>query len=390
MFEQIFTQEGVSGQTGIYNESECSAWGNTDGLVGAAPAGGATIHVNARQGFKRVRDVFNGSSSSDVVVPNKGFIDRRADMRSGGGADPINGTQYAGINNYNRAADDTFIKYDYKTTLIIPPFKTFNKDIYCRSPSWIPYCDSCDLMLNFKGPEYVKEALLQCASMYESRNVQQVGDYDVSFYKQPFLTVEWVVPPVQLRPSYTLPCWRNQHFSQRVTFAVDDAPKQVTFQGIRLDSMPSLISVHVTDGPDYKLMSRAASTIANVAGDMAPGRYRWTEYNGKISDFSVTVNEKIAVLSDKTDFELYQLYRMYAPDSKMSFTVWRELRQLILLRSDVLAVEKGQHVFNPTNITFNMKVGKALQHIGSACTQEVRLNFFYFSDALTLSQQAAA
>jgi hypothetical protein len=81
---------------------------------------------------------------------------------------------------------------------------------------------------------------------------------------------------------------------------------------------------------------------------------------------------------------------MYAPDSKMSFTVWRELRQLILLRSDVLAVEKGQHVFNPTNITFNMKVGKALQHIGSACTQEVRLNFFYFSDALTLSQQAAA
>ena len=64
--------------------------------------------------------------------------------------------------------------------------------------------------------------------------------------------------------------------------------------------MPSLISVHVTDGPDYKLMSRAASTIANVAADMAPGRYRWTEYNGKISDFSVTVNEKIAVLSDKT------------------------------------------------------------------------------------------
>ena len=79
------------------------------------------------------------------------------------------------------------------------------------------------------------------------------------------------------------------------------------------------------------------------------------------------------------------MYRMYAPDSKMSYTVWRELRQLILLRSDVLAVEKGQHVFNPTNITFNMKVGKAIQHLTRAVVQEVRLNFFYFSDALTLS-----
>ena len=128
-------------------------------------------------------------------------------------------------------------------------------------------------MLNFKGPEYVKEALLQCASMYESRNTQ-VGDYDVSFYKQPYLTVEWVVPPVQLRPSYTLPCWRNQHFSQQVPFPIADDPKQVTFQGIRLDSMPSLISIHITDGPDYKLMSRAASTIANVPGDMARSEER--------------------------------------------------------------------------------------------------------------------
>ena len=59
-----------------------------------------------------------------------------------------------------------------------------------------------------------------------------------------------------------------------------------------------------------------------------------------------------------------------------------------MLRSDVLAVEKGQHVFNPTNITFNMQVGKAIQHLTLAVTQE--LNFFYFSDALTLSQQAAA
>ena len=55
-------------------------------------------------------------------------------------------------------------------------------------------------MLNFLDEFRVKEALLQCASMYESRNTSQIGDFDIGFYKQPFLTVEWVVPPVQLRP----------------------------------------------------------------------------------------------------------------------------------------------------------------------------------------------
>ena len=59
----------------------------------------------------------------------------------------------------------------------------------------------------------------------------------------------------------------------------------------------------------------------------------------------------VVILSDKDNYDLYKLYRMYAPDSKMSFTTWRELRQVILIRSDVLAVDKGQSVYNPTNLT---------------------------------------
>ena len=84
---------------------------------------------------------------------------------------------------------------------------------------------------------------------------------------------------------------------------------------------------------------------------------------------------------------------MYAPDSKLSYTVWRELRQVILIRSDVLAVEKGQSVFNPTNLTINMDVEKSVPWTDIAVRakeMEVHLNFFYFNDALTLSQQAAA
>ena len=98
---------------------------------------------------------------------------------------------------------------------------------------------------------------------------------------------------------------------------------------------------------------------------------------------------------------------MYAPDSKMSYLVWRELRQVILIRSDVLAVEKGQSVFNPTNLTINCNIQKSLPFrpragmviaangneavlTSPAKEMEVHLNFFYFNDALTLSQQAAA
>jgi hypothetical protein len=35
-------------------------------------------------------------------------------------------------------------------------------------------------------------------------------------------------------------------------------------------------------------------------------------------------------------------------------------------------------------------VSKAVQHIGQIVNQEIHLNFWYFNDALTLSQQAAA
>ena len=77
----------------------------------------------------------------------------------------------------------------------------------------------------------------------------------------------------------------------------------------------------------------------------------------------------------------------------MSYLVWRELRQVILIRSDVHAVENGQSVFNPTNMTINMNVQKSAPWTAGnvpAKEMEVHLNFFYFNDALTLSQQAAA
>ena len=383
VMEQIFTQQGTSGQTGVYNEAEDAAWGNTDGRVGGVAADNVNATANARLGWGRYRSIFNPAESAfNGFQVNKGFINRRQDFRSGGGALTDAGLP-GGINVFTRGGvnNTSYCKYDYKTTLSVPPFKTFQKDIYSRSPTWIPYIDSCDVMLNFHDQDRVKSALLACSSIGEGEGTQFVQSYDYGLYAQPYLEVEWCVPPVQLRPSYTIPCWRNQHYSQQ--FPVADTKKPCTFQGIRLDSMPSLISVHVTDGDDFKRI-----TGSNAA--WCARRYHWTEFFGKIQDFSITINEKLSVLSDKSNYDLYKLYRMYAPDSKMSYTVWRELRQLVLIRSDCLALEKGQGVFNPTNLTINSKIGKPIQWLGAACDVEVHLNFWYFSDALTLSQQAAA
>ena len=397
VMEQIFTQPGVGGMTGVYNDEEGPAWGNTDGMVGqnananprgAGPVGAHRAANSAPCGdLVRVRNIWRPTEGGVKARPNNGYCARRADFRAGGGAED-GGVKPSTIanNGFFPAETTAFVKYDYRTTLSIPPFKTFNKDIYCRTPTWIPYADSIDLQLSFKSVPEIKAALLSCASLMEGGNTAWVQKYDFGFYAQPYLKVEWVVPPMQLRPSYTLPCWRNQHYSQVVPFNVagpaGDVKKAVTFQGIRLDSLPSLISVHVTDGAEYKTMSNTTAWAAK--------RYNWTEYFGKITDFSLTINEKLSILSDKDNYDLYKLYRMYAPDSKMSYTTWRELRQVILIRSDVLAVDKGQAIYNPTNLTINCQVSKAVQHIGQVVNQEIHLNFWYFNDALTLSQQAAA
>ena len=139
--------------------------------------------------------------------------------------------------------------------------------------------------------------------------------------------------------------------------------------------------MHVTDAPAYKVLGQHGTPQVE---------YNWTEYFGTMRNFRLTANEKLSILSDKSDFDLYKLYRMYAPDSKMSYTVWRELRQVILIRSDVLALEKGQAVFNPSNLTINCDIGKQINFRARAWQGEVHLNFWYFNDALTLSQQAAA
>lgn len=111
--EQIFTQQGSSGQTGVYNEAEDGGWGNSDGLIGQPtaddPLGGV---ARSRAGWARYRSIFNpADSDNNIAQINKGFVDRRADFRSGGGAMTDAG-EPGGINNFARNQTVNYCKYD--------------------------------------------------------------------------------------------------------------------------------------------------------------------------------------------------------------------------------------------------------------------------------------
>ena len=96
VMEQMFTQPV---QTGVYSREEDGSWGNTDGgLLGNAPANNlAGINRYAGvNGIAQVRNWYSGNDGNMGTVRNKGFIERRADFRSGGGA---NG---GGVSNWLR------------------------------------------------------------------------------------------------------------------------------------------------------------------------------------------------------------------------------------------------------------------------------------------------
>ena len=150
---------------------------------------------------------------------------------------------------------------------------------------------------------------------------------------------------------------------------------------IRIESLPSLIFVWVSDLPD---------TPGTGSLD---GGFQLREYFGKISNFSVTMNERLRIMSDRTNRDLYKLFRMYCPNSKMDYFTWSELRQLIVFRSDILCTSASQSVFSPTTITFKLDVSRAIQNRSagrSACTQRVNVLFWYANEAISLSSQSSS
>ena len=206
------------------------------------------------------------------------------------------------------------------------------------------------------------------------------------------------MPDFAIPPAISLPCWRTVHYSKDITFAGNAAgnSQDVTFQGLRVETLPSLITCHVSrteadmvlgkDGTCTPIGASPSAFVSDVAGGL---QY---EYFNPISTFSITLNERLKIVSDKDAYELWKLYRMYAPQSKLDFYTWQALRCVIAIRSDVLAVENGQSVFSPTSLSIELRTSKNIQRAldAQASTATVHLNFWYFNEALSLSTQSAA
>ena len=108
---------------------------------------------------------------------------------------------------------------------------------------------------------------------------------------------------------------------------------------------------------------------------------------------TIFLHFKRAVESDRSNYDLYKMFRGYCVNSRMSYKVWRELRQIIVFRSDILCTEASQSVFAPTTITFQMDVQRSINkrdNLQSKCTQRVHVLFWYGNEALSMSSQSSA
>ena len=385
--EQCFTQVRDIGMTGVNNGEESGWWGpDWDGsgqfalLQAATPAGnGAPLYPPGA-----LCELGMWASEETETKGNRSAAERRSDFLSG-----IVTTGW----DVGTIARKRCVKYEYRSDLYIPPFKCFDYPTVSKSPTYIPYADQIEVSVHWKSLDEIKAALLLGRGPRQGQRT--LTSYGLAYYAQPYLECEYIVPNYSLPPVVTLPAWRTIHYQHDVKFdattAGNDAAgralregtgvnkQSVTLAPIRIESLPSMVMVWVSD-PAIKDSDR-------ILG------FNQREYFGLIDSFSVTLNEKLRVLSDRSPYDLYKLFRMYCPNSKMSYKVWRELRQVIVFRSDVLCTEASQSVFSPTTITFQMAVTRAIQNRDagrSACTQRIHILFWYGNEALSMSSQSSA
>ena len=76
----------------------------------------------------------------------------------------------------------------------------------------------------------------------------------------------------------------------------------------------------------------------------------------------------------------------------MDFETWRDLRCVVALRTDCLALEKGQSVFSPSTLSFRLQVARRIDELVDVAAKKCRIhiNFWYMNMALSVSSQSAA
>ena len=406
--EQAFPQVRELGATGVNNTEESGWWGPDWAGSGTIlpenqTADGFPIGDLMKLGLLQVTD----QESSN----NRAAAERRQEF--------LNGIVRLGTGLLGHVNSRLTINYDYVTDLFIPPFKKFDYPTVSKAPTYIkglanihsppprfkgvseylsnpsPYADQIEVACHWKSLAEIKDCLLLARGRAQNigfPGARHLTGYSLQYAGHPYIDCEYIVPNFSIPPVVTLPCWRTISYQHDVDFsAVIDGGlgdmvkgtgvnlKTINMAPIRIESLPSLIFVWVSD-----------PSISTQFG--TPG-FATREYFGKISNFSVTLNERLRVLSDRKDVDLYRMFRMYCPNSKMDYFTWKELRQLIVFRSDILCTDASQSVFSPTTITFKMDVQRQIQNRNvarSACKQRVNVLFWYANEAISLSSQSSS
>ena len=376
--EQCFTQVRDIGMTGVNNGEESGYWGpDWDG------AGQIPMQQQAGFPIGGLGVIGSWEHLDTETKGNESAAERRAQFLVG-----QNAIGWA----VQTRTEKLYVDYEYRSDLFIPPFKMFDYPTVSKAPTYIPYSDQIEVAVHWKSLPEIKAALL--LGKGRNQGARWLESYGLAYSGQPYLECEYIVPKFSLPPVVTLPAWRTIHYQHDVVFPTTTAGqnaagkalregtgaanrKNVTLAPIRIESLPSMVFVWVSD----------VGVGANVTG------FQLREYFGKIKNFSCTLNEKLRVLSDRSDYDLYKMFRMYCVNSKMSYHVWKELRQMIVFRSDILCTSASQSVFSPTTITFKMDVQRSINNRSaarSACTQRVNVLFWYANEALSLSSQSSA
>ena len=382
--EQCFTQLREFGMTGVNNDEESGWWGPDFDGSGSIP----TTQTNGYpSGGLTQLGLWEGYNSETKV--NVAAAQRRADF--------IDSTVCTGWAR-EVIAEKRVIEYDYRSDLFVPPFKMFDYPTMSKSPTYIPYADQIEVAVHWKSLDEIKSALLLSKGRNQGASRYLEG-YGLAYAGQPYLECEFIVPNFSIPPVVTLPCFRTIHYQHDVVWGqeIDSKSlregtgvnnKQITMAPIRIESLPTAIFVWCSD-----TSIKADAGVGTVGGPAPVHGFQQREYNGLLKNFSCTLNERLRVLSDRSNYDLYKMFRGYCVNSRMSYKVWRELRQIIVFRSDILCTEASQSVFAPTTITFQMDVQRSINkrdNLQSKCTQRVHVLFWYGNEALSMSSQSSA
>jgi hypothetical protein len=195
----------------------------------------------------------------------------------------------------------------------------------------------------------------------------------------PYLVCEFVSPPYALTRPVSVPAWRTVAYQSIDTTAAAALSKATfTVQNLRFDSFPSCLCL---------LVERTVKDGA-ADGEALRTSFHYLDYFCEMSDLDITINEKAKVLSEKTDYEMYRMFRRNTK-SRITFRQWRRVRCQYVIRSDDLAIT-SENVYEPMSISIGVQAKKSINDDQAAAGQyTLRILALYASEALSLSQQSA-